>query len=207
MAYLSAFLILGYAVLGLAAGMSRRGAVDNRRLVNIFVLYTLALSFGAGLSQRDIWPFSAWPLVAGTVPTPVTHPRLLATDAEGREHEIDYRAWGPLEIDELIAWEEKNFSALDLGSQNRVAAYLLGIIERARQRWAAGDPERHFDRYLGPLSAPFFLGHPERWVPGVRVPEQPLVGLRLYKETWSVEERRRDPGDVSRKLVYEYRAP
>jgi hypothetical protein len=39
------------------------------------------------------------------------------------------------------------------------------------------------------------------------VPGKPFVGLRLYRETWSVEERQRDPRSVTRKLVYEYRAP
>jgi hypothetical protein len=199
--------VLGFAVLGLAAGLARRGAVDNRRLVNVFIVYTIALAFGAGLSQHEVWPFSAWPLVAGKVPTPVTHPRFVAVDAEGREHEIDYRAWGPIEFDEFIGWEGKSFHRLDRASQDRVASYLLGIIEGNRRRWAAGQPERYFDRYLGPLSAPFFLGHPERWIAGVRVPENPFVGLRLYKETWSVEERRRDPGKVTRKLAYEYRVP
>jgi hypothetical protein len=199
--------ILGFAALGLAASFARRGTVDNRKLVNVFIVYTLLLGFGAGLTQREIWPFSAWPLVAGKVPTPVTHPRFMAVDADGREHDIDYRAWGPIEIDELIAWEEKNFLRLDRGSQDRVASYLLGIIERARQRWAAGEPERHFDRYLGPLSAPFFLGHPERWIAGTQVPAKPFVGLRLYKESWSVEERARDRSKVTRKLAYEFLAP
>lgn len=199
--------VLGFAMLGLAAALARRGGIDNRRLVNLFIAYTLALSFGAGLSQREVWPFSAWPLVAGKVPALVTQPRIVALDTEGREHEIDYRAWGPIEFDEFIAWEEKNFSRLDRASQERVASYLLGIVERARQRWAAGDPELHFERYLGPLSAPLFLGHPERWIAGVHVPQKPLVGLRLYKESWNVEERRRDPAKVTRRLAYEYRAP
>jgi hypothetical protein len=199
--------ILGFAVLGLAAGLARRGAVDSRRLVNVFIVYTVALGFGAGLTQREIWPFSAWPLIAGKVPALVTHSRTLAVDAEGSEHEIDYRAWGPLEFDELNAWKGKNFFRLDPESRDRVASYLLGIVERARQRWAAGEPERHFDRYLGPFSAPFFLGHPELWIAGVRVPDKPFVGLRFYKESWNVEERRRDPGKVTRTLVYEYRRP
>jgi len=199
--------VLGFAVLGLAAGLARRGAVDNRRLVNVFIVYTLVLGLGAGLTQREIWPFSAWPLVAGKVPAQVTHPRFLAVDAEGHEHEIDYRAWGPLEFDEFIGWEEKNFLRLSQESRDRAASYLLGILEGNRQRWAAGKPEPYFDRYLGPFSAPFFLGHPALWIPGVQVPRNPFVGLRLYKETWSVEERHRDPRDVTRKLVYEYRAP
>jgi hypothetical protein len=199
--------LLGFAVLGVVAGLARRGNVDNRRLVNVFIVYTLALGLAAGLAQREIWPFSAWPLVAGKVPVPVTHPRFLAVDADGREHEIDYRAWGPIEFDELIGWEQKYFFRLNRESQDRAASYLLGVIEGNRQRWAAGEPERYFDRYLGPFSAPFFLGHPERWSPGVQVPRKPFVDLRLYTETWSVEERRHDPRKVTRKLAYEYRAP
>jgi hypothetical protein len=105
--------VLGFAVIGLAAGLSRRGAVYNRRLVNVFIVYTLALGLGAGLLQHEAWPFSAWPLVAGKVPAPVTHPRFLAVDGNGREHEIDYRAWGPIEFDEFIGWEDKNFHRLD----------------------------------------------------------------------------------------------
>jgi hypothetical protein len=194
--------VLGFALLGLVAGFARRGNIDNRRLVNVFILYTLALGLAAGLSQHEVWPFSAWPLVAGKVPVPVTHPRFLAVDAEGREHEIDYRAWGPIEFDELIGWEQKNFSRLNPESQDRAASYLLGVIEGNRQRWAVGEPE-----HLGPFSAPFFLGHPERWIAGVQVPAKPFVSLRLYSDTWSVEERRRDPSKVTRKLVYEYRAP
>jgi hypothetical protein len=199
--------VLGFAVLGLVAGLARRGTVDNRRLVNVFILYTVALGLGAGLTQREIWPFSAWPLVAGKVPVPVTHPRFLAVDAEGREHEIDYRAWGPIEFDEFIGWEDKNFFRLNQESRDRAASYLLGIIEGNRQRWAAGEPEPYFNRYLGPFSAPFFLGHPDRWGRGEQVPRKPFVALRLYKETWSVEERARDPRSVARTLVYEYRAP
>lgn len=203
---LNGFLIIGFALLGIAAGLSTRGAVASRPMVNIFILYTLGLSFGAGLLQREVWPFSAWPLVAGKVPQIVTQPRILAFDADGKEHEIDYRAWAPLEFDELMGWEEKTFAVLDRESKDRVAAYLLGVVETARQRWAAGDPERHFDKYLGPFSAPFFLGHPDRWAAGVRVPGRPFVGLRIFKETWSLEERSRDPGRFSRKLVYEFRS-
>jgi hypothetical protein len=140
------------------------------------------------------------------VPPTVTHPRFVAVDSRGREHEIDSRAWAPLVFDELVGWEEKHFLRMDAPSRDRAAAYLLEVVERARARWAAGDPEHRFDRYLGPLAAPFFLGHPERWVPGVRVPDQPFVALRLYKESWNVEERARGAGRVERNVAYEYRA-
>ena len=43
--------LLGFAVLGVVAGLARRGNVDNRRLVNVFIVYTLALGLAAGLAQ------------------------------------------------------------------------------------------------------------------------------------------------------------
>ena len=203
--YARAFLVFIFVLLGLNAGVERGTARARRRRVVAFIAYTLVLLFGAGLTQREVWPFTTWPLVAGQVGTPTTHPRFLAVDVAGAEHEIDYRAWAPLEFDELIAWEEKNFPRMGQDSRDRVAAYLLAIAERARVAWSAGRPDMRFERFLGPLSAPFFLGHPQRWVAGSRVPQLPFVGLRLYHESWDVEERARDPGKVDRRLVYEYR--
>lgn len=198
--------VLGFALLGVATCLASAG-VARRRLLNLFIAYTLAVSFGAGFTQRELWPFSAWPLVAGRVPPTVTYPRFLAVDRSGREHEIDHRAWAPIVFQELMGWEGRNLMRLEPAARDRAAAYLLSVLERARNHWAAGAPEHRFDRILGPFSAPFFLGHPERWIPGVRVPAEPFVALRVYRESWDVEERRRDPSKVTRVLAYEYRAP
>jgi hypothetical protein len=200
-------LFLGFVALGLTVAYSIWGKGDRRGLVNVFLVYTLVLGLGAGLSQREAWPFSTWPLVAGLVPPTVTQPRMVAIDTEGREYPIDYRAWAPFEMDELVGWQGKHFFQLDRAAQDRVSAYLLGIIEGNRQRWAAGKPEPYLDRYFGPLSAPLFLGHPEHWTKGTGVPTQPFRGLRLYNESWNVEERWRDPTKVVRQLAYEYREP
>jgi hypothetical protein len=200
-------LFLGFVALGLVAAYSTRGKGDERRFVNVLLVYTIVLGLGAGLTQREVWPFSTWPLVAALVPPTVTHPRIVAIDAEGQEYPIDYRAWAPLEIDELLGWEGKYFFGLDRAAQDRVGAYLLGIIEHNREQWSAGKPVLYFERYLGPLSTPFFLGHPEHWTRGAGVPAQPFRGLRLYNESWNVEERWRDPSKVVRQLAYEYREP
>lgn len=201
------FPVLGFALLGLAAGFAQRRGRDSRRLVNLFIAYTLAISFGAGFTQRELWPFSSWPLVATRVADPVTQPRIVAVDADGREHEIDHRAWAPLVFQEVTGWHDKHLFRLDPAARERAAAHLLALVEGNRRLWAAGTPEPHFTRYLGPLSAPFFLGHPDRWVAGASVPAKPFVGLRLYRETWRVEERHRDPARVTRQLAYEHRAP
>jgi hypothetical protein len=207
MGVVKGLLFVGFIGLGLLAAFSSRGKGGERRLVNIYILYTLVLGLGAGLSQFEVWPFSTWPLVAGIVAPTVTHPRFVAVDGEGQEFPIDYRAWGPLVFDEMMAWQGKYFLNLDRAAQDRVAAYLLDIIERNREQWSTGRPVAYFERYFGPLSAPFFLGHPEYWTQGAGVPARPFRGLRLYRETWDVEERWRDPSKVTRQLAYEYWRP
>jgi hypothetical protein len=196
--------VLIFAILGVAAGLSR-GRPNGRRFVNAFIAYTLALSFAAGFTQHEVWPFSAWPLVAGRAPSTITQPRIVAVDTDGVEHEIDHRAWGPLVFQELNGWHDKHFFRLDPAARERAAAYLLGVVEGNRKRWAAGNPEPYWTRYLGPLSAPLFLGHPSHW--DASVPQKPFVGLRHYRETWDVEERLRDPKRVTRVLRYEFRTP
>jgi hypothetical protein len=198
--------VLGFAVLGIAAAVTR-APIRRRALLNLFIAYTLVVSFGAGFSQREVWPFSAWPLVAGKVPTPVTQPRIVAVDATGREHDIDHRAWGPLVFQELLGWEEKSFMRLDPEARARAAAYLLRTVEESRAAFAAGEPALRNRRFLGPLAAPYFLGHPDRWIPGGPVPAGPFVGLRFYRESWDVEERLLDPARVQRTLAYEYHVP
>jgi hypothetical protein len=207
MGLIKGLFFLGFVVLGLLAAYCARRREDDRRAVNIFIAYTLLLGFSAGFTQHDAWPFSTWPLVATTVPRPMTNPRIVAIDAQDVEYQIDYRAWEPLEFDEMVAWKEAYFAHLDRGSQDKVAAYLLTIIEEARRRWAAGDTRHDFEHYLGPLSAALFLGHPAYWETDAGVPSRPFVGLRFYDETWDIEERARDPSKVSRRLVYEYRQP
>jgi hypothetical protein len=172
-------LFFGFVALGLLAAYSARKPGDDRRLINLFIVYTVVLSLSVGLRQRDVWPFAAWPLVAGTVSRPLTHPRIVAIDADGREYQIDYRAWEPIEFDELIAWKEQNFARLERSAQDRVAAYLLRIVEQARQQWSSGQRVHYLDYYLGPLSAPLFLGHPGYWDSDSGVPGQALVGLRF----------------------------
>lgn len=206
LAPLKVLVFLGFVALGLIAGRCRAENDQGRRRINWFIGYTVAVSIAVGLTQMDAWPFSTWPLVAGTVPAVVTHPRILAMDSEGKEHEIDYRAWAPLEFQELMAWQDEGFPRLGRDSQDRAAAYLLALVERARAEWAAGRPTPYFNRYLGPFSAPFFLGHPERWTTASQVPPAAFVGLRFYKESWNVEERHRDATRVTRVLVYEYRS-
>jgi hypothetical protein len=101
MGFVKGSLFVAFVILGLGAACSTRGDGRDRR-INAFLIYTLVLGLGAGLSQREAWPFSTWPLVAGTV--------WQGGDSEasrGAERwpgiPDRYRAWEPLPADELRA--------------------------------------------------------------------------------------------------------
>lgn len=201
---LSAVCFLGFLVAALLVALSERGGTAPRRLfVNVFLAYAVVASFGAGLSQKDAWPFSRWPMAGGRAEAVGSNVRIVAVDADGALRAIDYRAWQPMAFDELIPWMHRTFPRLPRQSQDRVVAHLLATAESARRRARAGEGVGYLDRYLGPLAAPEFDLHPRPWSSPESVPSRPFVGLRVYRETWNQEERRRDPSRVTRVLLYE----
>ena len=180
---------------------------QRRRRVNTFLVVLLTISFATGLTQRELWPFSSWPLVAGVLEDEVTHGRIVAVDRDGVEHDVDYRAWQPLSFDELMAWMDAVFPMLDAAAKDRTAAHLVSLAEQSRRRVIAGDAAGSTRAVLGPLSAPSFILHPRRWTDRAKVPPVDLVGLRYFHETWSLSERARGGTDVRRKLVFEFPRP
>ena len=205
MGLVKGFAVLVFVILGLAAAWLAYRRPGNRGAVNLLIAYTILLSFSVGFTQRESWPFSTWPFIAGRVARPSTFPRIVAIDAQEKEYQIDYRAWEPFEFDELMAWKDQFFSRFDATTKDRIATYLLDHLDTARRQWAAGERRHYFDRFFGPLSAPLFLGHRAYW--DAAVPDRAFSGLRFYEETWDVEQRARDPSSISRRLVYEYRRP
>ena len=176
---LAAGAFLGFAALAIAV----RGVRPQRRraAVSVLLAYTLAVSLGAGLGQRDAWPFSAWPLAANLLDASLSYDVLVAVDAGGREHDVDFRAWRPLGFDEQLSWVQQELPKLGPAARQRVAADLLARAERCRQQ-ARRRQGCARDR-LGPLTAPDFLLHPRLWSDPAAVPGEPFVGLRLYHET------------------------
>lgn len=205
---LAGALAFGAFVLGaLWAARAAGSTVRARRRASLFLLYACAVSFGIGLTQHDLWPFSSWPLVAGRIGPYVTHPRLVAVDTAGTEHDVDYRAWQPSSLDELHAWVEQEMMRLPPAGRDSAMAYLLRRVEAGRARAAAGGRPGHQDRLLGPLTAPLFLVHPRRWDDPTAVPPAPFVALRYYRESWSLERRAVDRGAVTRRLAWQYPVP
>ena len=200
---------LGYVAFGLVAAWQARGGrrTAARTALNAFLLYTLAVSFGAGLVQVDLWPFSTWPLVAGIHPPVAVHNRLVVIDRDGRERDVDYRAWQPFVIEELLAWADGRMLQLAPADRDRAAAFLLELAERGAARAAHGDQVGYFTRAWGPLAAPTFLLHPKLWSQPSAAPPLPLAGLRFYREKWNLDARLRNPAAVERVLMYEYRRP
>ena len=195
---------LGFLAVALLVALSERGIVGpRRRFVNLFLVYAVAASFAAGLSQKDAWPFARWPMAGGRAATEASNVRIVALDEDGVERGIDYRAWQPMAFDELVPWMHRTFERLPRAAQDRVAAHLLALAESARAKARAGGGAGYLDRYLGPLAAPEFDLHPRPWSSPQAVPPRRFVSLRVYRETWNQEERRLDPSRVTRALLYE----
>lgn len=203
----AAFAFVAFASTALRTSSAGLSGELRRRRINVFLAVLLAISFGAGLTQRELWPFSSWPLVAGMLDDRVTHGRIVAVDRAGVEHEVDYRAWQPLSFDELMAWMDAEFSTLPQDAKVRAAAHLVALAENGRQRSIAGESPGSTRSILGPLAAPSFILHPRRWADRAAVPQSELVGLRYYRETWSLSARARGVDDVRRELAFELPRP
>ena len=182
---LVATIVLAMVVAAAIAVVRRQGQAGHRRAVNGFIAALAGAGLAAGLVQWELYPFSAWPLVAATVPDSFVLPRLVLLDQNGTEHEFDYRASRPFPFAEFMSWLDLRFPALPRTTQDSAAAWIVARADaiRARARAGAGVPEYG---HLGPVGAPFFLLHPRRWDAPANAPAERFVGLRLYRERWLV---------------------
>jgi len=208
----STFCFLMFVILGLRVALAGglRSSIAQRRRTNIFLCAVLLISFGAGLTQHNLWPFSSWPVLAYAVPTGSNYPplpRFVGVDTDRREYDIDYRAWRPLGLEELESWIRLHLAQLDPAARDRLGAYLLGRANRAREQALSPAGLPYPNRWFGPLTAPTHMLHPAIWSHPGKVPPDRFVGLRIYGETWNLEERRRDPQKVTRVLIFDYRQP
>ncbi len=200
----------GMAAAALAvAVLERRGSRRALRTArHLFVAYVAGVSLVAGVSQRDLWPISSWTLMTG-VPTrqmgvdPV-YLRMLVVDDAGREYPVDYRAVEPLAIEELSAWMRTTFLELGPAARDSVGRFLLHRMNVARDRVRRGQPPGRQERWLGPLRAPYHTLHPKLWTGPASVPGTPFTTLRIYRESWDLEARARDPAQVRRSLLYQF---
>ena len=209
---LSSVSFLAFVASGLAVAAGQRWVAGptRRSLTNVFIGIVLLVTFAAGLSQRDMWPFSSWTMMVGVTP-PASRSlptlRIVGVDANGTEHEIDYRAWNPLSLEELYAWQNRRFFKMDPASQDNVASYLLQLSDRARERALSPGGLNFPNRWLGPLTAPTHVLHPSIWAHADGVPRNRFVGLRIYQESWDLEASRSAPAKSARLLAYQFVHP
>lgn len=200
---------IGFITLGLVLTASERFLSEpaRRKLTNRFLAFSLLVSFAAGLTHRNMWPFSSWPVLAMPMPAATRDlptPRMIGVDARGDEYDIDYRTWQPLSLEELHSWLNLNFFRLDPAAQDRVGTYFLDCANRAREQALSPSGLPYPNRWLGPLTAPTHILHPAIWSDQKRVPSQRFVQLRIYEESWDLEARLLDPSKVTRALAYQF---
>lgn len=206
------FCFILFVTSGLLVSVSRRFGPPTawRPLTSIFLSVVLFVSFAAGLSQHDLWPFSSWPVLAHRVPSGWNYPsppHIRGVDSSGKEYDIDYRAWQPLALEELTSWIRLHFAHLEPAERDSAGAYLLGRANCAREQAFSPAGLPYPNRWFGPLTAPTHMLHPAIWSHAENVPRNSFVALRIYGETWNLEERRRDQQKVTRVLIFDYRQP
>lgn len=177
------------------------GGPARPRALQILLAYVCALALGVGLSQRDAWPFSSYPIAAGLAGggDRQTWIEFCGVDADGREWTVDPRAWSPLAHQTVQLWFERSWARLPEHQRRDAGLFLLDRAEAARTRLAGGAPVGR-ERVLGPLAAPdWSLLH------GVDapVPSTPLRRLRIYEHAWVPRASYREPALRQRTLVAE----
>ena len=188
---------------------TRRGStVDRQRFVSAFILYVLAVTFTAGLTHRDLWPFSAWPMM--TVPPPeevgpaLPFSWLYAVAEDGTEYPIDPRALDPLSMAELLTWIDYRLPEISEAQQRRVGEFLLDKANEGRVAVLEGRRPGYLWRIVGPFGAPRHLLFGPRWTRPQDVPVRPFAAIRWYTEAWNIDRRLIEPEAVTRTLGFEY---
>ena len=193
--------MLGTRLATLSRWEARRRAVLGL-VVYLLVVHGLVLVHAmVRLTDLDGWPFTSYTIAAprANLHASLCLVELRGVDPRGDEWPVDPLAWTPLHASVVHIWLNRHAAGLTAPERAVVLGFLLAKAEAARQRLRAGEPIG-FERRLGPdFSAPYW------WLlPRVRrVPEEPFVGLRVYRACRVPLEAVRDPARVTRTLVAE----
>ena len=202
---------LGWVVFLFLAGRvwwvehTQRSADTRRRAVTALLVFTLGISMAAGLTRRELWPFSAWSMIPDVRSQEVGHARVFAIGADGQEYVVDSRSWHPLQWEELIAWLDLRFTSLTVAERNEASRWLLDRANAGRIQAREGRRVGYLQRFLGPLTAPEHMLHPVVWSRAEDAPAEPFFGLRIIREWWNVDEGRTDAAQVRREVLHEFR--
>jgi hypothetical protein len=210
---LAAVFFLGFALLTglMALRLRRSGEGEARRLRSVLILYVVAVTGLAAVSQRELWPFSSWRLMAVEAPNVIGEDtervRLALRTAAGREYAVDHRAVEPLDFGELRGWFRQLAGVASPAELEPLGRFLLARANASRLQVLEGGTPGTFDRVLGPLTAPKHTVYPSVWRSAAAVPTEPFVELLVYREAWSVEGRGGGGAAVTLEPLYRYRTP
>lgn len=197
-------LLLFLVFLGLGFRVMQAPSETRRRRIIGFIGYTFAVHLLVGVSQRDAWPFSPYPLMRGRWDENSTHDAVVfvGVDAAGREWPVDATAWAPVFPLVLQEWFYATFPRLTAEAKSLVAVYLH---ERAEQWRSANREGRKIgnDRLLGRFAAPDWWNY--RLI--VESAPTPFVKLRIYRTAWIPRDRYLDPSRVNRRVIYDTAEP
>lgn len=175
----------------------------------MFFLYVLAVTFTAGLSHRDLWPFSGWPMMSVPPPEEVgpdlPFSWIYGVTENGGEYPVDPRSLEPISMSELLAWFDYRLAETPLEQQRRIGTLVLEKANEGRSAVRAGREPGYLSRFVGPFGAPRHLLFRPQWTRPTDVPDTPFIAVRWYRESWNIDLRRTQPGAVIRTLGFEYR--
>lgn len=202
MARLAVFLAFVFLALRTWRALSRRPG-ERRRTVGLFVTFSVVVSMAVGAIQREMWPFSHWPMDNKYFGAEYAGLRPVVVDDRGVEHELDLRALYPIDWMDLHTWLQRT-RLRNPGAFSLVAPWLVDRIALARVRLEAGG-RLPGDR--GPFAARPRLVLPPLWTAGDSLAPLRVEGLRIYEFHANLDETPRTAAAQPRTLVFEYVRP
>ena len=175
----------------------------KKRRIRWFIAFSAVAIVGPGILHREAWPFSRWQLFAYRYHPPVERVTVRAVDTAGIERDIDRRAWEPFSNLDLHTWIYLHWKDLSGEERDTAARYLLDLVNRARDDALAGRQVGVYGRYFGTFAAPLHFVFRPIWLDAASTPPLRFAVLRIYHDSWDVEERARDSRNCHRELIYE----
>jgi len=197
------FVFVAFIAFAIRAALTRNLPVHvRRRAVSSFVVFTLAVSMGVGLIQREMWPFSTWPMDVDFFPAEYSGLRPVVVDDHGVEHEVDLRAFYPIDWMDLYGWflraqrKDANTEAF-----SRIAPWLVDLVATARRQL---ESTGHLPGARSVFAAPPRHVLPPVWTAGDSLTPLNVVGLRIYEFHTNLDLGAYDRAFERRNLVFEY---
>ena len=149
-------------ILGSALAFTRDDA-KRRTLTVVFIAFVVGAQIVAGFTQRDLWPYSAFPVITESASRSgeAVWYEVRAVGGDGSEGRLDP---SPLTDSAVEKWFERAFPVMSTSQRDAASRFLLRNSGRCPN-----------DRFLGGLAAPDWLTH--------RPPlqRQKPVTLRVYR--------------------------